>query len=165
MPTLTEVTASANSPVGKRLIAGTVVTFGAVALFLIGRRIYLKYKESSASKALEDSIESLVVDTSETSFTSAEATLLATSLYGAMEAIGTDEDVIENIVINKVNSASDWNLLVKAFGVRPYGTYGSPLWSWMPSTDLDLMGWIRKECSNSLISQIETKLAGYGLTV
>lgn len=76
-----------------------------------------------------------------------KAKFYADTLYTAMEPFGTDEDSIKEVYnvlsLNPANAAIVYN----AFGKRAYGSFGTPLWSWMPSTMLDLKGWLKAELS------------------
>lgn len=77
-----------------------------------------------------------------------KAKSIADALFDAMDGIGTDETEIYNIlVVNNKLSSLDIVAIYNAFGVKEYGTFGTPWWG--NGEPLDLIGWIKKEMSNS----------------
>jgi hypothetical protein len=61
----------------------------------------------------------------------------------------------------------DLKLIVRKFGIKPYGLTGDP--SWLSFSykieNLDLMGWLRKEVSGAFLTQLQQKFATAGLTI
>lgn len=51
----------------------------------------------------------------------------ANRLHSAMEDSGSEEEVIES-VFGGLQSTEDVKLVYDAFGVKPYGFFGTPLW-------------------------------------
>lgn len=146
-----------------KILKWTGIGVGCLIAYLIGRRIYKSWKAGEPARELEKSINQ-ITDNGDATISSGEAAVVAASLYSAMEDCGTDETTIRTL-LSKLKTKGDWVAVIKAFGVRNYGTYGSPLYSWMPSTPLDLMSWLRKECSDSLMDEIEAKTAAYGIAL
>jgi len=61
---------------------------------------------------------------------------------------------------------NDIKLIVKKFGIKPYGITGSPsFWSFGTKRDLDLMGWLKEELSESWLKQIRPKFTAAGFTL
>jgi hypothetical protein len=94
--------------------------------------------------------------------TNAEAVSYANKLLAAFDRMGTDEDSVRNILLNSGLTNNDVKLIVKAFGIQKYGTFGKAMWG---GTLLDLMGWIREEISGTLLADLQVRFAKAGLTV
>lgn len=99
-------------------------------------------------------------ETDDPTISVAVARQYAEQLYNAMKDTGTDVGIIENI-FGVLSKPADLRLVYNMFGTRAYGTFGSPLYSWFPSSQQDLRGWINKELSgknlkkwNELFKQI-----------
>ena len=135
-----------------RIAVGGVI--GLTAILLV--RKYIKKKQAEAATTeYNEALQQLPIATNNLSITEAEAKVIANNLYAAMNRVGTDEDTIISLLENR--NGDDLKLIIKAFGVRKYGTFGAPAFSWMKGTDLDLIGWLRKELSGSKL----TKVLGY----
>lgn len=143
-------------PIKALLIGG-----GIIGCIFVAKRVIKKYQSKKDVKEYEEAIDALPVSESNATITTQQAQLLANQLYSAMESTGTDEDTIIRILSNK--NKDDITMIVKAFGIRPYGTYGAPLATWMPSTNLDLMGWLRKELSGKTLQKLEAMFDEMGL--
>lgn len=79
---------------------------------------------------------------------------------GQMQPV--DETVYRSVA-RWLHNGKDWLAVIKAFGVKPYGTTGTPWFG--DGTQLDLMGWFRKELSGSLLKDIETRVEKYGINI
>ena len=138
-----------------------VIVFGGAGWF-----IYKKYRKSKLATDLQKVISDTKVDTTKTTITEMQALDFANRLFLAMDSNGTDETVIKSILIDRNLAADDIKLIVKKFGIKPYGISGSPsVWSFGTKRDLDLMGWLCEELSESWLKQIRPKFnaAGFNL--
>lgn len=70
----------------------------------------------------------------------------AERLFNAMEAFGTDDDVMIEIYNRLSSNPLSVRSVYNAFGVREYGLFGSPMW-FMPSSKIDLREWVNRELS------------------
>lgn len=89
---------------------------------------------------------------------------IARALYEAMDGMGTDEDAIYDVLIDRNRLTSgDIVAVNKAFGIQKYGTYGSPWWG--DGEDLNLVQWFTRELSNSssLYKVLQTKFNQAGI--
>ncbi len=87
----------------------------------------------------------------------------AERLYGAMAPAGTTMNVIDEIYNKLKQNPIDMRVVHNAFGVRPYGQFGEPLFSWFPSTNADLMQWFIWELSPSDLKKWKTLYAAAGM--
>ena len=143
---------------GAILVGGIVAV---VATKKIVTSIIDKVQANKSTKELSQSVKEITNKVAPT-ITASQAGIIANNLFNAMESTGTDENAIEQMT-NQLKNAGDWALVIDKFGYKEYGTYGSPLYSWLPSTPTNLLGWLRNECSSSLISKLEAKWAQYGI--
>ena len=105
------------------------------------------------------------VDTSKLTISKSDAQDIANRLYLAMKDMGTDETAIENMLLKEHNlSSEDMKLIVSAFGTKKYGKFGAPMFEWMGGDDLDLRGWLYRECSDSLYEKLNIKFKQAGFT-
>lgn len=81
-----------------------------------------------------------------------EARSYANRMYIAMESFGTDEEELDRIYASL--SINAWNVrsVYNEFNVRPYASFGSPLFGF-GGTDTDLKGWLKNELSSSAYSK------------
>lgn len=93
----------------------------------------------------------------------AQAKQIAANLYQAMRDVGTDDNAIRT-ELARLKTPDDWKAVNVAFGTKDYGTYGAPLYSWLPSSPKTLIGWLREECSGDLLAYIEQQWMANGLT-
>lgn len=164
----TRIETAINSQNGQRwVVIGTAAVAVGVASFLIIRRLVKKRKEQRAETQTAENLVREVTEKRNIKSTISEttATSLANSLYQAMEGLGTNETLIRDVIFNKVANAADMVLVNKAFGVKEYGSYGAPAYSWLPSTKKTLYQWLCEECSDSLMKQIDAKLAEWGIVI
>jgi len=97
-----------------------------------------------------------------TTITTAQALSYANKLLAAFDRIGTDTDMVRTIFLESGLTDNDIRLIVKAFGMQKYGYVGKAVWG---GTLLDLMGWIREECSGTLLADLRVRFAKIGLTI
>lgn len=136
-----------------------------VTSLVIGVRVYKRFKAGSEQRSLEEAVKKLTTTdtTIKQSISDNQAKLFANSLFEAFNVWhGTDIDVVRTIIA-KLHNGKDWLAVIKAFGVRPYGTTGTPWFG--DGTQLDLVGWFRKELSGSLMQEIENTLDRYGIVI
>jgi len=71
----------------------------------------------------------------------------ANRLHSAMEDSGSEEEVIES-VFGGLQTTEDVKLVYDAFGVKPYGFFGTPMWGtgWLTGEPYNLAQWIEAEC-------------------
>ncbi len=132
---------------------------GCIAAALVTRKIVTtirnKKKDSEDQNTLDKQTKEITSKITPT-ITAAQARTIANGFYAAMESVGTDEAAIRSLC-SSLKNAADWALVVDAFGYKEYGTYGAPLYSFLPSSSTNLAGWLRNECSASLMEEIEAK--------
>jgi len=149
----------------RMLIKAAGITALGVTALVIGVKIVKRIREGKSAKELSNAVNSLTTtDTTVTqTITAEQAKLFANNLFEAFNVWnGTDTDVIKSI-IPKLKNGKDWLAVIKAFGVKPYGTTGTP---WVgDGIQLDLVGWFRKELSGSILQDIENQLAKYGINI
>lgn len=147
-----------------RIKPSVLVVGGAAAVALIfgAYKIFgSKDKEKeSADNILDKTTDE--INTKAKTITETQAHEIANRLYNAMKDVGTDEDEIEKLIIGKKLTSEDLKMVVKAFGTRKYGTYGSPMFDFMGGTSLNLREWLDKECSSSLMKLINIKFEQAG---
>ena len=137
------------------------VGIAAVASLLIFK-IYKKYADGAEQRNLKKALEKTTqVDKNKLTINEAEAAIIAQKLFAAMDGMGTDEDTIMNLLINTSRANDDIKLIVSAFGVKEYGTYGSPWWG--SGTPSDLTMWLTNEMSGSKLEKLKTRFATAGI--
>lgn len=149
----------------RTLVKAAGVTALGVTALVIGVRVVKRIREHRNEKELSNAVNSLTTTDTQVSqsITSEQAKLFANTLFEAFNVWnGTDTDVIKS-VIGKLHNGKDWLAVIKAFGVKPYGTTGTPWFG--DGIQLDLVGWFRKELSGSMMEEIETKLSKYGINI
>lgn len=98
-----------------------------------------------------------------TQLSSGQAVHYAERLFNAMKDTGTDEDEIDLVRLS-LSRPSDLRSVWNAFGSRPYGTFGSPMFGLgMFATNLDLRGWLKAELSGSDFKVWEQMLLTAGI--
>jgi hypothetical protein len=127
------------------------------------------YKKWDASRAARTAAEALKKVTEITvadavTLTAAQATLLAEKLHAAMAGVGTNEQVIKDVIVNGNLQNGDIKLIVAAFGTKPYNVSGSPIWPFK-GDELNLMDWFRKEVSGTLLADLRVIFARAGITL
>jgi len=106
------------------------------------------FKKKKSDFVPVDSSGDVAASSSGATMSPDEAKRLASQLYDAMKDFGTDTETISN-VRSKIGTADNMRILYNAFGKKEYGTFGAPLYSWLPSDSYDLKGWIIKEVSGT----------------
>lgn len=149
----------------KTLLKAAGITALSVTALVIGVRVVKRIREGKTEKELTHAVESLTTTDKEVpqTISTEQAKLFANTLFEAFNVWnGTDTDVVKS-VIGKLKNGKDWLAVIKAFGVKPYGTTGTPWFG--DGIQLDLVGWFRKELSGSLMQEIETQLEKYGINI
>lgn len=131
-------------------------------------KLYAGAQERARQKKITQRINSeeerALMKSTERTIDDQSAQSIARALYEAMDGPGTDENAIYDILIerNRLTSA-DIVAVNKAFGVQPYGTFGSPWWG--DGEDLNLVEWFSRELSNtsSLYKILQTKFNQAGI--
>lgn len=150
------------------LIGGTfAVGVGILTFALIRKWVKARKEANSATQATNDYVEQVKQEaktdpTKAQTLTDTEAELISQSMYNAMEGFGTDETTILK-EFAKMKSKGDWAAVLKQFGMKEYGTFGKPAYSYLPSTPTDLKGWLYNECSTATMKQIEAKWNEWGV--
>lgn len=136
-----------------------VIAICAITAIVVGKRIVKRIRNASETKALDNIANNT---TEKANITTAQASVIAQGFYNAMEGMGTDENAIRTLA-SQLKNATDWALVIKAFGYKDYGTFGAPMYSWLPSASTNLMGWLRNEVSGTLMQQLEQTWAQLGI--
>lgn len=132
-------------------VTGIVVVAGTAALVFAGVKVFKSIKSAKAEKDARNNLEELKKQALEElkvqNLTKAQAQAAADSLYEAMDGVGTDLMAIKKILIDDKPTTLDIIEIVNAFGVRDYGTFGSPIWG--DGDKLNLMQWIKEEVNST----------------
>lgn len=148
----------------------TKLIIGGVGAALLGFGVWRIVKKSKESKAAEQQAEILnntlkELDTQKTTITAAQAAEIANLLWQAMKDSGTDTDLIKSLVIDRNLTSEDLKLVVSSFGTKPYAYFGEPEFSFLPSENLNLIEWLRRECESSLFELLSIKFKQAGFVV
>jgi len=122
-------------------------------------------KKRGGETESEKAVDSLDVDEKQVTISDNEATIRAENLLAAMNQYGTDETAILNS-LNGLNR-DDLLLIMKKFGVKPYNGAGLATRSYeiqFFATDLNLIGWLRRELSGSALKQVQAIFENNGIT-
>ena len=145
------------------LIVGAIGAGGFIAY-----KLYASAQERARQKRIAQRINSeeerALMKSTERTIDDQSAQSIARALYEAMDGMGTDEDLIYDVLIERNRLTSgDIVAVNKAFGVQKYGTYGSPWWG--DGEDLNLVEWFSRELSNtsSLYKLLQTKFNQAGI--
>lgn len=125
---------------------GWPIAIGAGVLFLFGGK-------NSAAKSLQTASDELKNTPGGQSYTLTSYANLADGLQNAMTDVGTDEARIYSI-FEKMKTAKDLLLLIKAFGIREYYNFG------IREGKYNLAQWLTTELSESEIEKINKILRG-----
>lgn len=95
-----------------------------------------------------------------------QAQSYANALLSAMEDTGTEDEEIES-VFNNLQTTEDVKLVYDAFGVKPYGYFGTPLWGtgWLTGEPMNLAEWLKAECECSDCPNACSKMRMAGFSV
>ncbi len=125
-------------------------------------KMYKKYADGAEQRTLQKALEkSTQVDTTQLTISQADAAIIAQKLFSAMDGMGTDENTIMHLLIDTPRTNDDLKLIVKTFGVKEYGTYGSPMWG--SGTPSDLTIWLTNELSGSKLQKLQNRFAQAGI--
>jgi hypothetical protein len=143
---------------GNPLTVAVLVVGGIYAANLL----FTNFKKGAGNRQASEALNNaLVVNTNNTNISVSEAQLIANQLYVAMDGAGTDYKTIKSLLIDTPRSADDLKLITKAFGVKEYGTFGSPLWG--SGDPYNLVEWLKAECSSSELSPIAPLFRSAGI--
>lgn len=73
--------------------------------------------EVASSKGVVSAIPIIATEDGRPSYKDSEYLGFANTLYNGFSGVGTDTDVT-NGILKKIKNQTDWNMLIKAFGVR-----------------------------------------------
>lgn len=143
---------------------------GGVGAALVGFAVWRVVRGAKEDKAKDEQNEILnntlkELDPEAATLTAAQATETANLLWQAMKDAGTDSDLIESLILSRNLTSSDMKMVVTAFGTKPYSYFGEPEFSWLPSENLNLIEWLRRECESDLFDKIAIKLKQAGFMV
>lgn len=94
---------------GVKNLAKTILIVGGCAVgFLVGRKMWKKYKD-------KQEVADEAGSTKGATFSDEQAKVYANALYTAMKGLGTDEKAVKNVFSNCKNDA-DVNLIILKFG-------------------------------------------------
>lgn len=151
-------------PVNQAALVATGIKYGlpvlgvGVGLFAIKRLFKKKNPDGTTSKN-PPSMKQTVVNRSNLTISISDAALFANTLYGAMQNLGTDEDVIYSI-IDKIQTKDDMLLVIKSFGMKKYLWGGKDNWF---GQETNLIGWLRAELTKKEIGKIKLKFDEWGI--
>ena len=152
------VNTNADMSINKPIMWVGIAAIGGLLVWKIVKNHTAGAEQRNLEKALN---QVTVVNTSQLTITQAEAVVIAQKLFSAMESMGTDEKVIMDLLINTPRTNDDLKLIVRTFGLKEYGTFGSPMWG--KGTPSDLSTWIRNEMSGSKLTQLQLRFAQAGI--
>lgn len=127
----------------KMVIGGLVALLVSVIVIIIFIKYRTKLVDAVHNKQLANSLDE-EIDTNQITITQAQFNTYASSLYAAMDGVGTDEDKIY-AVFRAMNTRADVLQLIKTFGVKDSQT---------------LTEWLHGDLSASEIEKVNTILAG-----
>ena len=134
-----------------------VVVAGVVTLVVVGRKVVRYIKEKRVAREAEEAAQNAITNLKKagisSTLTQQAVKSIADALLQAFDYTwGTDLTIVDNCLA-QIQTAGDWYAVRKTFGIKPYGTTGTP---WVGSgTMLDLIGWCRKELSGSRLERCE----------
>jgi len=135
-----------------------IATIGGIVIW----KMYKKYAEGAEQRNLQKAIDKTTqVDNSKLTINQAEAAIIAQKLFSAMDGMGTDSKTIMHLLIDTPRTNDDLKLIVKTFGVKDYGTYGTPWWG--SGTPSDLTMWLTNELSGSDLQKLRNRFAQAGI--
>lgn len=151
-------------PSAKTILIAAGIGAGA----LVAYKMYGNAQEKKRQKRLQERVNSeeerALMKSQERTIDDTTAASIARALFEAMDGAGTDEDLIEEVLIlrNRLTSG-DIVAVNKAFGVQKYGTTGTPWWG--DGEDLNLVQWFMRELSNgsSLYKVLQSKFTQAGI--
>jgi len=137
------------------------VAVSAISGLLIWK-MYKKYADGAEQRTLQKALEkNTQVDAAKLTITQADAVIIAQKLFSAMDGMGTDEKTIMHLLIDTPRTNDDLKLIVKTFGIKEYGTFGTPWWG--SGTPSDLTMWLTNELSGSYLQKLKNRFAQAGI--
>ncbi len=131
-----------------------IAVVGLIALIL-----FIRWMSRIAPK--KDPLAEIKIDESDLTYPIAQYTLWADQLFGAMDGAATDESSIAG-VIKQIQTKTDWNQLVKSYGVRKL----TNMFGWNTTYEGMLPGALRSEMKESEIEKnVNVYLRKIGVTV
>ena len=122
----------------KDVIKWTVIIFILIIAFKFAapllKSLWNQLKKSSETKSIEELENS--INNNKLSYQLAEYSLMANSLFTAMDGMGTNEQVIYN-VFNRLKNIDDLYQLITSFGVKDDQTLQQWLISDLSSSELE----------------------------
>ena len=151
------------------VLSNPIITVGVLGVSGIAiHALYKSYKNKQLKAKLKEKVfveeQNALMQSNERTITDEKAESIANALYNAMKGVGTDEDLIEEILITRNRLTSpDLIAVNKAFGMREYGSYGAPAWG--DGTFINLVGWFNEELNNTgaLYNLLKTKFEQAGI--
>jgi hypothetical protein len=140
----------------RKLIIGSIA---ALVAFIAGRKIYNAIKENTRDTDLNNTT---AYSTRNMSISESRAKILADKLLDAMDRVGTDTDMIDEVV-NELQNKDDWACVIYKFGYQSYYLWGKSTSS--SADSLNLVGWFRRELSGDRLNNIISKLNEYNLNI
>lgn len=139
-----------------------IVGVSAIGAFVLWR-VVKKYMDNAGVRAQNKALnQQNTPDPKGLTMSQAEATIVSEKLYAAMDGIGTDTKTIMDLLIHTPRTNDDLKLIVRTFGLKEYGTTGSPYWG--KGTPSDLSTWLRNEMSGSDLQKLQVRFAQAGIT-
>ncbi len=137
--------------------AGIMVGGSLLALFLF-KRLLTNRRLQQEKEAADEVIARIAYNPARLTISEDEAKMKAQLLYGAMNATGTDEQLILS-VLGSLRTQEDLLAVIKAFGAPLYGYTGTPGW-WGrnvgSATPLNLINWLYRELSGVDLAKVVT---------
>lgn len=127
-------------------VCGVIMAFAVVLLFLWLRK-----------KLKKDVTSTIEVNEANLTQPKTNYTLYANQLYTAMNGLGTDEETIYR-VLGHLQTADDWNQLVKAFGTKKAS-------SWLSGFEGTLYDWLSDELDTKEMKKVNEILAKIDVTI
>jgi predicted PurR-regulated permease PerM len=141
-----------NEDNAKLIVYGVITVLSVVVVWVAYRKIknLLSSDPTGGQAAMQQSVDSITVNTLSLTIDQDTATLIANNLLDAMNRIGVDSQaIIDNL--NKCQTQADLQLVIKTFGVKPFDGFLATTWIGIHllSVPKDLAGWIRGKDSIS----------------
>lgn len=151
-----DVNTSAN--INKQLMIVSIVAIGGFFTW----RVIKKYMDNASTRMQAKALEKeYTPNQNNLTINQSQAALIAQKLYVAMNGMGTDSKTILDLLVNTTQTPDDLKLIVKTFGIKEYGTTGSPYWG--KGTPCDLTMWLRNELSGSDLKKVQTRFNEAGI--
>lgn len=152
----------------KPIVYGGAIILGGIVIFFAVRAIKNAIfgtgtTSAKTQKEMENELSNL--STRSATLSDGQATVIAQNLLNAMDRWGTDEQaIIDNL--NKAQNASDLNLIVQKFGIKPYDGLGlADTWlsRQVAAVMKNLQGWLRQELSGNSLKEAKAIFDKYNV--